>query len=169
MKSFSKFAALLLVFCFATMLSAQNSVQPGQLAPAPSSIAPLPQDAAAAASPILPKTTVVNFPASPHDAFMNRLWITSMFALLAGTGLDAGTSWGKREGNSLLASSDGTFGPKGLSIKVGLAAVVLVPQICLRKHKDWRGIFIMGNFGEAAIYAGTAIHNLNISSSPAAR
>jgi hypothetical protein len=45
---------------------------------------------------------------------------------------------------------------------VGLAAAVIVPQICFRKHKELRSAFVIGNFGEAAIFSAAAIHNLNI-------
>jgi hypothetical protein len=47
---------------------------------------------------------------------VNRLWVASLVAVAAASGLDAATSWGKYEGNSMLASSDGRFGAKGLTI-----------------------------------------------------
>ena len=148
----------LLVGC-ALALSAQPPLQPGQVNTSPEITAPKP----AAASPIVQKTTIANVD-DPHDKFMERLWIASMVTDLGATSFDAATSWGKREGNSLLASSNGTFGGKGLAIKAGFAAAVLIPQICLRKHKELRGIFAMGNFGQAGIFTGTAIHNLQIRS-----
>ena len=76
--------------------------------------------------------------------------------------MDAATSWGRHEGNGLLAQSDGSFGPRGVGIKVGVAAASLVPQIVFRKHKELRIPFTVGNFAEAGIFAGTAIHNLNV-------
>ena len=142
--------------------SAQTAVQPGQLSVAPRIGAPLPNDSSA--SNVLPKTTVADVNESPHERFINRLWITSIFAAVGGTSADAASSWGKRESNSLLASSNGAFGAKGLGIKAGVTAAVIIPQICLRKRRELKRVFTVGNFGEAAIYSGAAIHNLKLGS-----
>jgi hypothetical protein len=64
--------------------------------------------------------------------------------------------------NQLLASSNGTFGGRAVSIKIGASAVTLLPQLILRKRKDLRTGFILGNLAETAIYSGGAIHNLNL-------
>jgi hypothetical protein len=109
----------------------------------------------------MPKTTIAT-PEDTRDRVMNRLWMTSIAALLTATSLDAVTSWGKREGNSLLASSDGRFGAKGLSIKAGSAAAVLIPQVLWRKHKDLKPAFAAGNIAEASIFAGVSVHNLQV-------
>ena len=70
---------------------------------------------------------------------------------------------GKYEGNPLLASSDGKFGERGIAIKAGIAAAVLVPQVLLvRKHKDLRSKFAIANFVEAGVFSGVAVHNLGI-------
>jgi hypothetical protein len=97
-----------------------------------------------------------------HDRLWDRLWIASLGAAVAGTSLDAASSWGKMERNSLLASSNGTFGGRGIAIKAGLAGAMIIPQICLRKHKEYRAAFVMGNFGEASIFSAAAAHNLSI-------
>jgi hypothetical protein len=144
------------------LLSAQTPIQPGRVVIAPRIALPN-DDVSANPYSAAPKTTIAT-EETPHDRFMNRLWIASIFAAVGGTGLDAATSWGKLEGNSLLASSNGTFGAKGLGIKAGLAAAVIIPQICLRKHKELKGVFALGNFGEAGIFAGTAVHNLQVRS-----
>jgi hypothetical protein len=68
------------------------------------------------------------------------------------------------EGNALLASSNGTFGARGVAVKAGLEAVSVIPQICMRRHKDMKGMFTMVNFGEAGIFAGVAVHNLQVRS-----
>ncbi len=144
------------------LLCAQTPIQPGQVVIAPRIMLPN-DDVSASPYAAAPKTTIAT-DESPHDKFMNRLWIASMVAAVAGTSLDAATSWGKLEGNSLLASSNGTFGAKGLGIKAGLAAAVIIPQICLRRHRELKGVFAFGNFAEAGIFAGTAVHNLQVSS-----
>lgn len=64
-----------------------------------------------------------------RERTMNRIWVASLFAMAAASAMDAATSWGKPEGNSLLASTDGTFGAKGMSIKVGVAAGTVLPQV----------------------------------------
>ncbi len=68
------------------------------------------------------------------------------------------------EGNSFLASSNGSFGAKGIALKAGIGAAMIVPEILLRKHKDLLTKFAVGNFALAAVYGAAAIHNLGISS-----
>ena len=85
-----------------------------------------------------------------------------MFALAGASALDAATSFGKQEGNSLLASPNGTFGAKGLGLKAGIAASVLVPEILLRRHRNLRGPLTAVNFGDAAFFSVIAAHNLRI-------
>jgi len=97
-----------------------------------------------------------------HEQRLKYLWISSIFAMAAGTGADAATSWHKRESNPLLASSDGTFGAKGIGIKAGLAGGLLLPQILFRKNKDLRTAFTIGNFAEGGLFSGIAIHNASI-------
>ena len=157
---FLVFAMLMALTCAA--LSAQSPIQPGQLAVAPRANATLPNEASS--SNVLPRTTVAQIDETPHDRFVNRLWITSIFAAIAGTSADAASSWGKYESNSLLASSNGGFGAKGVSIKAGVLAAVIIPQICLRKHKELKTVFATGNFAEAAIFTGAAIHNIRLGS-----
>lgn len=154
-------AALILVASTA-IVSAQSVIKPGQIAVAPRiSVSLLEDGATASSSSAIQKTSIAEV-SDRHDKLMNRVWIGSMFAAIAATSADAATSWGKREGNGLLASSDGTFGTRGLSIKMGLAAAAIMPQILFRKHKDLKGAFAIGNFGEAAIFTGVAVHNLGI-------
>lgn len=140
----------------------QSLAQPGQIAPAPEAVltASLPSPLT---SPVKPKNNFLSLE-ERHDRRMNRIWVASMAAMVVATGFDAGSSWGKREGNSFLASSDGTFGAKGLSIKAGMAAGVILPQVLLRHHKDLKSKFAIGNFAEAALFGGIAIHNMGIQS-----
>ena len=152
-------AAALLSLSIATAASAQTVRQPGRL----STAFQLQQGettnrySAAAA----PNTSVASVD-SPHNRSANRLWIASIFSVVAGTSFDAASSWGLREGNGLLASSNGQFGAKGLAIKAGFAAAVIVPQICLRKHQELKRAFTIGNFAEAAVFTGVSMHNLQV-------
>jgi hypothetical protein len=144
----------------ASSVSAQMVKQPGQLA---GPLRPrLQNESTTGTSGLVPQTTIAQVDTSPRDRFVNRLWIASIFTSVAATAVDAATSWGKVEGNGLLASSNGTFGARGVAIKAGLEAVSIVPQICMRKHKDMKGIFAMVNLGEAGIFAGIAVHNLDV-------
>ncbi len=133
--------------------------QPGQLAGV--KLAALPNSASDAANSAATATSVAGVEDS-HERMMNRLWIASMVAAVAATGLDAASSWGKLESNPLLAGGNGTFGAKGAAIKAGVAAAVIIPQIWLRKRKDLRSAFTIGNLGEASLFSAAAIHNLKI-------
>jgi hypothetical protein len=115
----------------------------------------------ASSSLVAPRISIANVE-DKHEQRLKYLWIASIFAMAAGTGADAATSWHKRESNGLLASSDGNFGAKGLGIKAGLAGGLLLPQILFRKHTDLRTAFTIGNFAQAGIFTGMAVHNLSI-------
>src|SRR3954462_7187648 len=64
----------------------------------------------ASSSVVAPGISIANVE-DRHEQRLKYLWIASIFAMAAGTGADAATSWHKKESNALLASSDGTFGP----------------------------------------------------------
>ena len=147
MKSLALLAALFLIGC--SGLPAQTISPAGANLPIESSAF------------VAPRISIANVE-DRHERRLKYLWIASIFAMAAGTGADAATSWHKRESNGLLASSDGTFGTKGLAIKAGLAGGLLVPQILFRKHTDLRSAFTIGNFAQAGIFAGVAIHNAGI-------
>ncbi len=69
------------------------------------------------------KITIADVADSPRDTHIRHLWLASILTMSAATAADAYSSWHKHESNSFLASSDGTFGTKGVSIKAGIAAV----------------------------------------------
>jgi hypothetical protein len=123
--------------------------------------APLSNALVASSSAAAPRISIANVE-DRHEQRLKYLWIASIFAMAAGTGADAATSWHKRESNGLLASSDGNFGAKGLSIKAGLAGGLLLPQILFRRHTDLRTAFTVGNFAQAGVFTGIAIHNAGI-------
>lgn len=141
---------------------AQAPRMPGELALASNLSTPAAAIVPVAASPAITANNEAIRAEERHDRRVNRIWIASMIAMAAASGFDAGTSWGKFESNGLLASPDGTFGARGLSIKAGVAAAIIVPQILLHKHKDLRAKFAAGNFAGAGVFTGVAIHNLGI-------
>jgi hypothetical protein len=152
--------ALLLLSSFGFAADGAKAPQPGQLASADLAGSTPGSDTTSNSDSVVSIANVDD----RHDRLMNRLWIASMVAVAAATTLDAASSWGKLESNSVLASSNGTFGGRGIAIKAGLAAGVIIPQICLRRHKQYRTAFIIGNFGEASIFSAAAAHNLSIRS-----
>jgi len=164
MKKFVYTGAAALFVLSGLTLKAETPVQPGQLAASAPAIAAqsFSVESGAYATHTQVKTNIAMVDDQRHDRFMHRLWIASMMAAAAGTSLDAATSWGKYEGNGFLASSDGRFGAKGVSIKAGLAMAVFMPQIALRRHKELRVPFTIGNFAQAALFGGVAAHNLGV-------
>jgi hypothetical protein len=145
-----------------TILPAQSARTPGAMDEA-SNGTPMHLSFSPWASSALPNTNIARVEAA-HAKHVRFIWIASILAMTAGTAADAGTSWHKRESNGFLASSDGTFGAKGLAIKGGIAAGVLTPQLIFRRHRDWYAAFAVGNFAETGIFAGASIHNLNTTS-----
>jgi hypothetical protein len=137
------------------LLTAQSLAKPGQLAPASNAIVQ-------PASYSFINRTKIDVQEQRHDRIVNRVWIGSIIAMVAATGMDAGTSIGRYESNALLASSNGTFGAKGISIKAGVAAGTIITEVLLRKHKDLRTKFAIGNFGEAALFTAVAARNMDI-------
>ncbi len=153
--------AALVILELGVPASAQAASSPGQIASASEfAVAPSSVMLPTGASVSVLRTNVAQV--DQHERTLNHFWIASMLAMAAASGLDAGTSWGKLEGNGLLASPDGTFGARGVSIKIGIAAGVIIPQILFRKHKQLRTAFLLGNFAQAAIFSGVAVHNLGI-------
>jgi hypothetical protein len=109
-----------------------------------------------------PKVSIANVVETPHEHTMRVLWLTSIAAMTAGTAADAYSSWHKQESNGILASSNGTFGAKGVALKAGIASGVLIPQIIFRHRRDWHLAFAVSNFAEAGIFAGATAHNLAV-------
>jgi hypothetical protein len=161
----SLIAALIPAICAlgsVSLVPAQTLLQPGTLA---SAVAP----PAASVPAVPPDSAIRPSIASVHDdrdKVANRVWLASAFALGAASGFDAATSWGKREGNPLLASSNGDFGAKGLAIKSGITAALIIPQIWLHKHREYRTTLTVVNFANAALFSGVAIHNMGIAPPP---
>ena len=136
-------------------LAAQSLARPGQLAPASKTIIE-----PGSYSSINPSK--IDFQEERHDRIANRVWIGSLIAVVAASGMDAATSFGKTEGNPLLASSNGTFGAKGITIKAGLSATTLIVELLSRKDTGMRKAFTIFNFGEAALFSTFEVHNLGI-------
>ncbi len=48
-----------------------------------------------------------------------------------------------------------------MAIKLGAVSALIVPEILLRKHRDLRMKFTVGNFVVAGIFTGTSIYNVH--------
>ena len=102
-----------------------------------------------------------------RDRKVNRLWLGAIAAVVAANAFDAGSSWGKREGNSFLASPDGTFGTKGASIKAGITAGMIIPQILLLRGKsNLKKRVAIVDYAEAGIITAVSVHNLKVAAPP---
>jgi hypothetical protein len=165
MKSLTAAGAAFLLMGLPAAMAAQKAPVPGQIASAPKAALPSSSSVEANAPAAAARPIIAQVRDEKHDRHMNALWTASIAAMLAGTSADAVSSWHKREGNSLLASSNGMFGARGVGIKAGIAAGVLLPQIVLRKHKDLRIAFVVGNLAEAGVFTGAAIHNFRLGAS----
>jgi hypothetical protein len=145
-------------------IRAQDLISPGELSgPSDGALVPSAFIPEAGTTTVPPKTNIASVE-DPHAKRVRVIWIASIFAVAASTAADAASSWHKRESNGFLASSNGNFGDKGVAIKCGITAAVLAPQVIFRKHRDWHTAFALGNFAEAGISTGAAIHNLNVNS-----
>lgn len=152
-----------LFFAVSAICGAANATSEGMPQPGQPAVTVLPNlSIQSSVTTFIPNKNKFVIAETPHERTVNRLWIASLCAVAGSTSMDAATSWGKREGNGLLASSNGTFGGKGISIKAGMLAAVVVPQVIFRHHKDLKSKFAIGNFIESGIFTGVSVHNLGV-------
>jgi hypothetical protein len=90
-----------------------------------------------------------------------RAYKWSTAALIASSTADVASSWNKPERNALLRSGpQGSFGPHGVGIKVGVLAGALIGQHFLVKaHPATSRPLSLANFGIAGFTAGVATMN----------
>ena len=92
-----------------------------------------------------------------------KRWLWSAIALTAASFADVHSSWGKRETNSLLRSADGTFGAKGMGIKIGIVSgIVLSQRALVSKSPAFTRPLTYANYGMAGLKFGVAAHNYGI-------
>lgn len=98
--------------------------------------------------------------AQDHPATALRI---SQAALLTGQTLDIASNWHGAEANPLMRSGAGTFGAKGLSIKLGVTAgLIAVEGPLVRKWPRSRLVWTALNWGAAAGATGIAIGNWRV-------
>ena len=101
--------------------------------------------------------------ASYPPAEGKALYRVSVVAVIGTSATDAASSWGRLEANPLLRSGDGQFGGKGLIIKAGLTAGILVMNhYVLRRSADRRRrkLATVSNFVVAAVFGTVTAVNL---------
>lgn len=89
----------------------------------------------------------------------NHALAWSMVAMSAASAADAYTSWHRPEANALLRNERGEFGAKGISVKVGTLAGIVMMEYRLRKHREMRNAFVVGNCANAGVSTFAAVHN----------
>jgi hypothetical protein len=103
--------------------------------------------------------------ADQKSARATRFWKISLAGLAAANALDVGSSWKKRELNGMLRSPDGTSGPRGILIKMGLQGGLLATEYPMIRH-DWKGtrhrLAAWMNLAASAAIAAVAARNLTV-------
>ena len=120
-----------------------------------------------AATLALPQTglslTEVSENVARSEAKWRKQWAISLAPLMAAQTLDAASSYGLRELNPLLASSNGGFGMKAVAIKFGtVGGLVAVEAVLVRKHPRTAKVLTVMNWAAAGLTASFAVHNYNL-------
>jgi hypothetical protein len=117
---------------------------------------------------VAPAAGAVSIFPAPHSmadaarmqVLSHKTWELSLIPLFAAQGLDSGSSWGLRETNPLLSGSNGAFGMKAASIKIGFVAGAAVAEyLLLKRHPEWAKLFVRLNSSDAILTTGFAVHN----------
>jgi hypothetical protein len=105
-------------------------------------------------------------PAFSRDAPVDSgrsAWRRSLLPLIASQGLDAGSSWGMRELNPVLADPSGRFGAKAATVKFGVVgAFIGIEYLVMKKYPRTARVFAKLNWTGAVVTTGFAAHNFAI-------
>jgi hypothetical protein len=94
-----------------------------------------------------------------------KLWKASLVSLATANALDIHSSWGKQELNPALANPRGRFSSQSALLKLGIQGTLFGAEYLLTRGHPTRKVYRMltvVNFGAAATYGATAIHNYGI-------
>ena len=92
-----------------------------------------------------------------------KLWWISVAALSAAHALDASSSWGYPESNGALRTPVGTFGLRGVQLKVAITGIsVLAQWVVLCHHPQAAKTFSKVNLVLAGTEAAIAVRNYTI-------
>jgi len=118
---------------------------------------------AAELTPVIQPLTVESAARRATDQTAMRRWKMSVLPVFASQALDVTSSYGMRELNPMLASSDGSFGAKGAGIKLGATAGLLgVEYLIVRKYPRSARVFTKINWSVSIVTIGFAAHNYAI-------
>ncbi|MGH9722941.1 MAG: hypothetical protein ACRD8O_22245 [Bryobacteraceae bacterium] len=113
-----------------------------------------------AESLVNPAPRIVEVEAPAPEGKAKKLWKISAALLGAVTIADMHSSMGRREMNPLLASHNGRFSARGISIKAAIAGSALGAQyLMLRKKPEAAGYAAGVNFGVTALTGAVAARN----------
>jgi hypothetical protein len=119
--------------------------------------------AAADVAPVAQPLSIESAARRSSDQTSMRRWKMSVVPVFASQTLDVTSSYGMRELNPMLASSDGRFGAKGAGIKLGsTAATVGLEYLILRKYPRAARVFTKINWSLSIVTTGFAAHNFSI-------
>lgn len=91
------------------------------------------------------------------------LWKWSAAALIAGSSMDAASSWGYAESNTMLRSGNGRLAGRGTAIKFGVMGAALLGQHYLvKKNPELEKPLAITNFAVGAAYSGVAVRNWRV-------
>jgi hypothetical protein len=100
---------------------------------------------------------------APRSSKWKALWKWSASALIAGSSIDAASSWGYAESNALLRSGGGQLAGRGTAIKLGVMGGALLGQYYLVKKKpELEMPLSITNFAIVAAYGGVALRNYRV-------
>jgi hypothetical protein len=118
---------------------------------------------AADITPVIQPLTLESAARRAADQTAMRRWKMSVVPVFASQALDVTSSYGMRELNPMLASSDGSFGAKGAGIKLGATAGLLgVEYLIVRKYPRSARAFTKINWTVSIVTTGFAAHNFSI-------
>jgi len=96
-------------------------------------------------------------------AAWRKRWAISLGPLAASQALDAASSYGLRELNPVLRSSNGGFGMKAASIKFSaIAGLMGAEYLLVRKYPRSAKFFTIVNWTTAGATTGLAVHNYRL-------
>jgi hypothetical protein len=97
-----------------------------------------------------------------------RIWKASLVTLAVANALDSQSSWGKCEGNALLADSSGRFGFRAAGMKSAmLLGLTVVEHLTGRRNPKLYRYFSAVNFSVGGGMMVVAAHNYHIPVAPA--
>ncbi len=101
--------------------------------------------------------------ASESSQTIPTSWKISLAPVLATQTLDVASSYGMRELNPVLAGSNGRFGAKAATMKLGATAALLgIEYLIVKAHPGAARVFTKINWSASILTGGLAVHNFAV-------